>query len=384
MKNNYIKTFFLIAFPFLLLSCNQTEISAPIKVSVQVQASDTSQITQFVFAADLHYGLTRVFRGNVVDANIVNEAMVKQINTLPKMIFPADGGVNAGYEIDFIDYVAIGGDITNREQSGVQSATASWAQFNADFLTGVTLKNKKNKSTEFLLTPGNHDVSNTIGYYKTLSPSTDNTAVVNIYNLMLKPTNPKTATTYNYATDKPNYSKDVAGAHLMFVTMWPDSANRVWMEKDLANVSSATPVLIFTHDPAAGEPTHFTNPLGNYSLTSDYENEIQEHFKGSLDLQREFATFLKVHSNIKAYFHGHTNYNEYYTFVGPDGDLNLHVYRVDSPMKGAVSGSDESKLSFQVVSIDGKSKKMTVRECFYNTVGATSSLTWGASSTITL
>jgi hypothetical protein len=384
VKSNYIISGFVFVFLLLLLSCNQTEISSPIKVPIQLQASDRNQITQLVFAADLHYGLTRVFRGNVVAANIVNEAMVKQINMLPKTIFPADGGVNAGNEIDFIDYVAIGGDITNRQQSGIQPASTSWTQFSVDFLKGVTIKNKRNENTEFLLTPGNHDVSNTIGYYKTLSPSTDNTAVVNIYNLMLKPANPKTAATYNYATDKPNYSKDVAGAHLMFVTMWPDSANRKWMEMDLEKVSPSTPVLIFTHDPAAGEPSHFTNPLGNYSLTSDYENEIQEHFKGSLDLQREFATFLKVHKNIKAYFHGHTNYNEYYTFVGPDGDLNLHVYRVDSPMKGAVSASDESKLSFQVVSIDGKSKKMTVRECFYNALGITSSLTWGATSTIEL
>ena len=384
MKYSYNISISIIVFSFLLFSCNQAEVSTPTKIQVAIQHADTTQITQLVFVADLHYGLTRVFRGNVVSANIVNEALVKQINTLPITVFPNDGGVNAGNVIDFIDYVAVGGDITNRQQSGIQSATTSWAQFSADFLTGVTLKNKKNHNTEFLLTPGNHDVSNTIGYYKTLSPSTDNTAVVNIYNLMLKPTTAKLASTYNYTTDKPNFSKDVAGAHLMFVTMWPDSANRIWMEKDLANVSSTTPVLIFTHDPAAGEPTHFTNPLGSYSLTADYENEIKEHFKGSLGLQREFAAFLKAHSNIKAYFHGHTNYNEYYTFVGPDGDLNLHVYRVDSPMKGAVSGSDESKLSFQVVSIDAKSKKLTVRECFYNTVGATSSLTWGASSTIDL
>ena len=384
MKYFLTRSVCLSIFTLIMISCNQIEIVPHPKSAVLVLPSDTTQITQLVFTADLHYGLTRVFRGNVVNANTVNEAMVQQINTLPVTVFPNDGGVNAGKEIDFIDYVAVGGDITNRQQSGIQSATASWTQFSTDFLNGVTVKNKRNRSAEFLLTPGNHDVSNTIGYYKTLSPATDNTAVVNIYNLMLHPVSPKTASNYNYKTDKPNYSKDIAGAHLMFVTMWPDSANRVWMEKDLKNVSATTPVFIFTHDPAAGEPSHFTNPLGSYSLTADYENEIEEHFKGSLDLQREFATFLKVHTNIKAYFHGHTNYNEYYTFVGPDGDLNLHVYRADSPMKGAVSASDESKLSFQVLSIDGKSKKMTVRECFYNNVGSTSSLTWGSSSTISL
>jgi hypothetical protein len=96
------------------------------------------------------------------------------------------------------------------------------------------------------------------------------------------------------------------------------------------------------------------------------------------------VTFLKAHSNIKAYFYGHTNYNEYYTFTGLDGDLNLHVFRADSLMKGGVSVEDKSKLSFQVLLIDSKSKKLTVRECFYNVVGFASTLTWGASSTVAL
>ena len=302
-----------IIFIFLLLlfgySCKQADIAISSKLPESTQISDTNRITQLVFTADLHYGITRAFRGNVANASVVNKAMVKQINTLPTGIFPYDGGVNAGKTIGFIDYVAINGDITNRQQSGVQSATASWSQFNADYLNGITLKNKNNQNAGFLLTCGNHDVSNAIGFYKTMTPAIDNTAMVNIYNLMLKPSTPKTSSTYNYNTDKPNYSKDVVGVHLMFVTMWPDSANRVWMEKDLANVSSTTPVLIFTHDPAAGEPTHFTNPLGDHGLTADYENEIEEKCKSQSILQNEFVTFLKAHNNIKAYFHGHTNYN---------------------------------------------------------------------------
>jgi hypothetical protein len=60
-------------------------------------------------------------------------------------------------------------------------------------------------------------------------------------------------------------------------------------------------------------------------------------------------------------------------------------------MKGLVSGSDapdgigdETKLSFQVIAIDGARKTMTVRECMWNTTGATSPLVWGVSSTISL
>ena len=385
------KISFICLFSLVLFSCQKTVVSDPTKISGTIQNSDTSQIAQLVVTADLHYGITRVFRGNVADASTVNKAMVQKINTLPDEVFPSDGGVNAGKKIQFIDYVAINGDITNRQQSGVQSATASWSQFNADYLNGITLKNKNNQNAGFLLTCGNHDVSNAIGYYKSLTPATDNTAMVNIYNLMLKPSTPKTSTTYNYSTDKPNYSKDVVGVHLMFIAMWPDSANRVWMEKDLANVSSTTPVLIFTHDPAAGEPTHFTNPLSDHGLTANYEDELEETCKSTLTLQREFSTFLKAHSNIKAYFHGHTNYNEFYTFTGYDGDLNLQVYRVDSPMKGAISGDDapdargdETQLSFQVIAINGKSKTLTVRECLWNVTGVTSKITWGLTSTVAL
>ena len=369
---------FILLFFVSVQSCKQGEASVPI------QLSDTTQIAQLVFTADLHYGLTRVFRGSIVNSNIVNEAMVKQINALPTAVFPTDGGINAGKAIGFVDYIAIGGDITNRQQSGIQSATVSWAQFDADYLNGITLKNKNNEQAGFLLTCGNHDVSNAIGFYKTMTPAIDNSAIVNIYNLMLKPAIPKTTSTYNYNTDKPNYSETVVGVHLMFITMWPDSANRVWMEKDLANVSLSTPVVVFTHDPVAGEPSHFTNPLGNHGLTSDYENEIEERFKGMLSLQKEFAAFLKVHKNIKAYFHGHTNYNEYYTFVGPDGDLNLHVYRVDSPLKGEISGTDDTQLSFQVLSIDGNTKTLTVRECLWNSSGTASNIKWGTSSTVSL
>lgn len=380
MKHNTHSILFALVL-LLALSFNSCQKQ---EFTTQTQTSDTLQITQIVFTSDLHYGLYRAFRGNVINSNGVNEAMVAEMNLLPTFVFPKDAGVNAEKTIGYIDYVAITGDITNRQQSGIQSATASWAQFNADYLQGITLKNKKNQPAEFLLTCGNHDVSNAIGFPKSLSPAIDNTALVNIYNLMLKPLTPKTSNTYNYNTDKPNYSKDIVGAHLMFLTMWPDSAVRVWMEKDLIKVNPSTPVLIFTHDPSAGEPTHFTNPLGNHGMTTDYENEIEEQYKGMLTLQRELAAFLKIHPNIKAYFHGHSNYNEFYTFVGPNGDLNMKVFRVDSPMKGDISSTDETKLSFQVIAINGKTQTLTVRECLWNTSGSASKIAWGQSSTVSL
>jgi predicted MPP superfamily phosphohydrolase len=364
--------------------------------------AQTNKTVQFVYTSDLHYGISRMFRGaEKTDASVINKTMINQMNTLPTATFPADAGVNAGKKVGSIDYVLVTGDITNRQQTGIQSATASWAQFSADYLKdGFTLKNKKNEKVSFLLACGNHDVSNAIGYPKPMSPLTDAASMVNIYNLMLAPATPKTNETYNYATDKINYTREIAGVHFMFVTMWPDSANRVWMEKDLANVSLTTPVIILTHDEPECEGKHFTNPNGNHDINAadKFENLLEEKMKdGTITKspttieQRGFASFIKAHKNIKAYFHGNTNFNEFRSYNGPDKDIDLKIFRVDSPMKGEVSGldakdgkGDESKLSFQVISLDGDTKTLTVRECLWNTTGATSPLVWGETTTISL
>jgi hypothetical protein len=359
-------------------------------------------IAQFVYTSDLHYGITRTFRGaEKVPANVVNETMISQINTLPALKFPNDGGVNASKKVGSFDFMIITGDITNRQQTGIQSAKDSWAQFSADYLTGgITLTTANNEKVPFLLTCGNHDVSNAIGYPKKMSPLTDATSMVNIYNLMMSPETPRTNETYNYATDKINFSTDIVGVHIMFVTMWPDSANRVWMEKDLKTISTATPVIIFTHDQPECEGKHFTNPNGDHSinLTDNFENLVEERLKDGTTTksptvieEQGFVKFLKAHKNIKAYFHGNDNKNEFYTFEGPDKNVKLKIFRVDSPMKGEISGidskdgrGDESKLSFQVIALDGNKQTLTVRECLWNTTGASSPLVWGENCTISL
>jgi hypothetical protein len=58
----------------------------------------------------------------------------------------------------------------------------------------------------------------------------------------------------------------------------------------------------------------------------------------------------------------------------------LKTFRVDSPMKGKRSAQDESKLSFQVVTIDPRTARMTVREYLWNAGGGT----WGERATISL
>jgi hypothetical protein len=79
-----------------------------------------------------------------------------------------------------------------------------------------------------------------------------------------------------------------------------------------------------------------------------------------------------------AYFHGNDNANEFYKWTGPNGDISLNVFRVDSPMKGNFSGADPSLLSYQVISIDPAATQMTVREYRWNTKK------WGAATTVSL
>jgi len=53
-----------------------------------------------------------------------------------------------------------------------------------------------------------------------------------------------------------------------------------------------------------------------------------------------------------AYFHGHFQLTEFYTWKGPDNDIALNTFRSDSPMKGKFSGKDETKLAFQLIVFD--------------------------------
>jgi hypothetical protein len=55
-------------------------------------------------------------------------------------------------------------------------------------------------------------------------------------------------------------------------------------------------------------------------------------------------------------------------------------------MKGKFSSKDETKLSFQLISIDTKVMKMTVRECLWNTKPSdpTAKVVFGDSKTILL
>src|SRR6201996_3771674 len=359
-----------------------------------------SVVVNMVFTSDAHYGITRAkFRGdsNVTGHN-VNAAMINQINTLPKLTLPADGGVNSGKQVGYVDYMIQTGDISNRMEIPNQSAAASWAQFETDYMHKLDLKGIDGKPAKLLIIPGNHDISNAIGFSKPMKPLTDPTSMVKIYNMMLKPEKPLTNDAYNYATDKVNYSYNIKGVHIQFITLWPDSAERIWMQKDLDTVKSSTPVIIFTHDQPECESKHFTNPLPPHNMTPEnrFENLTAEYYKegtvaskddGATTIeQRGWVRFLKAHPNIKAYFHGNSNWNEFYTYKGPDNDVDLNVFRVDSPMKGKYSAKNEKLLSFQLISLDPKTQTITVRECLWNadSLNKAQKIIFGQTKTVSL
>lgn len=367
-------------------------------------APDTTRpVVQIVFTSDVHFGITRqAFDGDTnVSSVIVNARLVTRINDLPALMQPRDGGVNAGEPVGPIDYIMITGDIANRQENNVQPASTSWSQFSNDYLSGITLRDHHHQPTPFLIVPGNHDVSDAVGFYRKMDPLTDASSMAGIYNLMLHPAIPKTKATFHYPADKINYTRDIGGICWMFITIWPDSANRIWMEHQLSLVDPSTPVVIVAHDPPDGDPAHFTNPNGDHGINSrdHFENLLEEYSKDPASTLGEdgkpqddrieqlgFVKFLKSHPNIKAYFHGHTNYNEFYTYKGPDGDVNLPAFRADSPMKGKFSSKDESRLSFQLISIDPDSQTITSRECLWNPDPRKpdAAPVWGESRTIRL
>ena len=368
-------------------------------VSTFLWAQSPAEV-QFIFTSDSHYGITRPsFRGAAnVDAHTVNAAMVAGINQLAHAVFPSDGGLRAAGPVGPVDFLVDGGDIANREEvagdTAIQSAAASWSQFRTDYLNGLTLLDHAGRRTPVYAVPGNHDASNAVGYYKPMAPAVDKTSIAEIYNLMMKPATPKTPATYDYAADKILVSRDAGGIHFIWLTIWPDSKIRAWMEKDLETVSNSTPVILFAHVSPDPDPKMFRNPNGKHDINPNdkFENLLSDTFTGGtveatpIAEAQAWEGFLRKHPNITAYFHGHSNWNQFYDWTGPNHTVVLHAFRADSPMKGHFSGMDETKLSFQIATIDTVSRTMTVREVLWNAnpQHPEAPKSWGASTTVAL
>ena len=336
-----------------------------------------SPVVRFAFTSDAHYGLTRdTFRGHSgVSAHTVNAALVADMNSLESMVGP-------------FDFVVEGGDVANRAEvdERVQAPSLSWAQFKADYLDGMTLRTTAGVKTPVYVVPGNHDASNAVGFYRPMSPPIDKTPMAEIYNLMMAPAR-RTATTYEYASDRVLTSRDVQGVHFVFLTVWPDSVGRAWLANDLEHLSVDTPVVVFAHDQPDAQSKHFTNPNGAHDINAvdKFENLLSETFADGNTVasddaieQAAWETFVRQHPNITAYFHGNSNWNEFYVWSSPNRSVSLHTFRADSPMKGKFSESDERRLSYQVATISTSTMTMTVRERLWNTAS------WGDAATVSL
>lgn len=352
--------------------------------------SMSAETIKFVFVSDCHYGLSRTFRGHEgVSAQVVSRAMIEKINLLPETVLPNDGGVCGGQKVGMVDFVANTGDIANRMEPGVQTAAYSWKQFVGDWTNLLNVKcNNDNKSPLYLL-PGNHDASNAIGWCDPLRPERDATAMAGIFNMMMNPQKARTAESFDFRKDKVRYSFTLKGVHFVFAGIWPDTPTRRWIAADMAQVGARTPVILFVHDQPAVEAKHFINPNGKHDLNPEdrFENLLADtsSVRSRKDVpvreRGELADFLAKNSQIKAYFHGNENYNEFYRWPEDAQRVSTPIFRVDSPMKGVYSSADESMLSFIFVCIDTDTHKLTARECLWN-VGK--GLKWGEHATIAL
>lgn len=337
-------------------------------------------ILHFIYCSDLHYGIQRDFRGKKTEATEVNRELLKAFQLLPGSLLPQDNGVKAGEIYEKTQFIVCTGDIANRMQNKAHTASLSWQQFEQDWLQHTEIP--------IYLVPGNHDISNAIGHPKGLIPNRDATSAAQIFNYTMHPSVPRTARTFNYQTDKVHYSFTTDSLRFVFLGMWPDHIMRQWMDS-LFVQDSITPTLIFTHDPTEAEAKHFTNPHPAYDInaTDKFENLLADTCSARsvkekpLSNWRILESYFHKHPQIKAYFHGDYNYNEFYDWYGTDSTICLPVFRVDSPMKGQISSKDESRLSFIVVSIDLSQRKLTARECLWNK-NRTTSISWGKSRTI--
>jgi len=337
-------------------------------------------VVHVVFTSDVHYGIFRAhFRGgDSVPATVVNQGLIHAVGLLSR-------------QVGAIDALVITGDIANREEKGVQSAARSWHQFEGDW-NALDTRTAKGERTPLWLLPGNHDVSDAIGYHKAMHPVRDASAMAGIYNYMLHPAVAKTKDSYDYSRDKVHYQRDIGGVHMLFLHLWPDSSERAWMDRDLDTLKPGTPVLLFAHSIPDVEARFFTNPNGDHRIDSAdrFENLLPEVFSDgtlveepAVAEQRDFVAWLKKHPAVKAYFHGHNNNTEFYQWHGPDNDISLPCFRVDSPMKGKYSAKDETLLSFELLTIDTARRTITVQECLWNSVPASPSiLKWGEKATL--
>ena len=356
--------------------------------------SASAEVVQIVYTSDQHYGITRKsFRGEKkVPAAKVNAAMVEAINRLPELTLPPDDGVMAEKKVGWIDYVVSTGDIANRmegtPEKAPMTATACFELFMTQYGKGLTVKDRQGRAAELLAVPGNHDMTNAVGFFRPMYPEKDDGA---LRAMAERATGEKPGKDFDPYARPITLAREKGGLHLLLMGIWPDTASRKWMEEKLAAMPEEEPVLLFTHMPPDLTANRLTNPNGNHDLNAKdgFENltpdvaSVKKTVQRPLREHRELEAFLAAHPAVRAYFHGHENYNEFYDWQGPDYTISLPTFRVDSPMKGDVSAGNETELSFLLITADTDTDSMTVREVLWNT-DASDTITWGQTRTVSL
>ena len=295
------------------------------------RARGAASTIQFVFTSDAHYGLAHAaFRGAIEcqRARCVNR--------------------RAG-----------GGDQPRRRRSTSSSraATSPTARKRpgrpdserrrlvvsvcADYFDGLTVNDADGRRAAALVVPGNHEASNAVGFYKPMTPPIDKTSMVEIYNRMMLPAAPKTAASYTTPATACCIRTRRRPA-LRFIRSGRTRPSRRWLEHDLARVDRSTPVVLFVHDQPEAHAKHFTNPNAPHDInaTDKFENLLADTSPTDRRSSRRrspssaTSSVPRTHRNITAYFHGNSNWNEFYEWTGPSQTLGLHMFRVDSPMKG--------------------------------------------------
>lgn len=377
---------------------------------------------QFIFHSDNHFGdVTKpgvMFQGSTnVDSFIVNGKMRDVMNTLPSTLAPSDYGVGAGLPFGNFDFIAQTGDIGSKSvpipDSNGNSATVSFGQFKTIYLDGITLKNNTGAPIPHYMTYGNHEIGNALGGPDLMVPAKDAAGCFEIYNRMMSPATPLTAATFDYNQHKIFAPKVIGGIHFIFLNYWLDAEMLEKLTAYIATVPATTPVMLFMHTPPEQEGKSFRDPASNgtdFPWAGGYANYFRDKLNPlnivapattlapttvPLKEVTAVATFLKAHTNIVAWFHGHDNFTMFRTWNGENSVdfnandkkwLSIPVFRVDSPMKGKdAAAKDYTKASFQVITIDPVKKEFTVRECLWNKTNAAGiSLGWGMTETFPL
>jgi hypothetical protein len=270
------------------------------------------------------------------------------------------------------------------DPSVIPTTKKCWETYEKQYY-GITLRTANGDTTEILTIPGNHDLSNAIGFHKIMTPAIDKTSMLRVYakaydeELSDGDFNPRDHAIF--------LSRELAGVQLYFIQMWPGSAMRQRLAREIASLPVDRPVMLFTHIQPDIDAKRLINPNGDHGINAKDKLEnlvanissVETIDEIPIQERRELARFFKDHPSIKAYFHGHEHENIMYLWRGSDNEIALPAFMVDSPMKRKVSGEDESKISFHSIAVDSDARKVTVRQVPWNFNSFEKRIVWGDS-----